>query len=913
MTGYMELGDIIKEYAGKEITEKELREIESDDTLRFYIKIGFLNRNANGRCFFVTPDLNMGRELISHAFSVFKLFSQDVLNDDYVAAYKDLVENMKNQLTHNYDMHLRIYFTLLKKILGTDFDFSMIDDLYVFAEDARDKSYFAYFIDFYQNLWKDDLYAAMHALERFKDEEFKAKGKNSSSVQLFYKLINKAISFGKKSEKALESPNYYYDFKRAVADKDYDSALYHMDLNLQNCPRNLKDNSRKIKGILEAIRDAKKGVLLSEKELDYSSMNSPFDILNAALASNDYLVAYRNIGKCTYKNSSETLGVIRELLHSLIDIDKKNKKRAVAASKNGSDQNTLKEEMETIDTSSLQREDEKNNDKDLMSEVSATKIKELVLDERLSDVVDLLRERAAVRELSRFEYFVLQLAYAFFNVRKYGTDNISHYYVHNETDFFGRFYEAMKCHDFREAKRCIDNILELDRRNIKPIDNYDEIELYSIILDKILQLIEVEKHKEEYLVRIKEINGEVKKVIFDKSSYGSALLDSDDINKLEELLNEKLEILQAIDGKCTVEENMLNIIEMIHLCENHMIDATYFEMIDSQDKDDVNKLKVSLEYGDYVSAYELLNKRYWKVFASEFRSIDIRLYKALLTYMMNLFKHDVSLVVLDENKEDKLDIVDKLREVVRLYKNKKDALAALNYFLDHDFSLVNSQLQIDIAANLALLSSFQKSKALEIYEKFRTANNNADLKTARLELDEYKQYISGTSLDRDVTHHLRRMEIKEKDMATDDYLLKQELYQKAKDCLLARDYDEALTTINKYIELDNDINYKGYQLRAMIYEKKNMRDLAIQDYLKALDISKEPTVLYRLARLYQNDGEFEKALNYMLDYESIRPGFAPEASRVISVLYGALGDKTKSNEYLKKYNRVKKLRYKRRK
>ena len=156
MTGYMELGDIIKEYAGKEITEKELREIESDDTLRFYIKIGFLNRNANGRCFFVTPDLNMGRELISHAFSVFKLFSQDVLNDDYVAAYKDLVENMKNQLTHNYDMHLRIYFTLLKKILGTDFDFSMIDDLYVFAEDARDKSYFAYFIDFYQNLWKND-------------------------------------------------------------------------------------------------------------------------------------------------------------------------------------------------------------------------------------------------------------------------------------------------------------------------------------------------------------------------------------------------------------------------------------------------------------------------------------------------------------------------------------------------------------------------------------------------------------------------------------------------------------------------------------------------------------------------------------------------------------------------------------
>ena len=147
-----------------------------------------------------------------------------------------------------------------------------------------------------------------------------------------------------------------------------------------------------------------------------------------------------------------------------------------------------------------------------------------------------------------------------------------------------------------------------------------------------------------------------------------------------------------------------------------MIDATYFEMIDSQDKDDVNKLKVSLEYGDYVSAYELLNKRYWKVFASEFRSIDIRLYKALLTYMMNLFKHDVSLVVLDENKEDKLDIVDKLREVVRLYKNKKDALAALNYFLDHDFSLVNSQLQVDIAANLALLSSFQKSKALEIYE-----------------------------------------------------------------------------------------------------------------------------------------------------------------------------------------------------
>lgn len=913
MTKYMELGDIIKEYVGKEITEKELREIAADDTLRFYIKIGFLNKNANDRYFFVNPDFTMRRELISYAFSAFKIFSQDVLNDDYIKAYKDLVENMKGQLTHNYDMHLRIYFTLLSKILGAGFDFGMIDDLYVFAEDDRDKSYFAYFIDFYHNLWKDDLYTAMHSLEKFKDEEFKFKGKNSISVQLFYKLMNKALSHDKKDNTTQKTVNYYSAFKRAILDKDYDSALYYMDLNLQNCPRKMKDNSRKIKGILEAIRDAKKGVLLSEKEIDYCSMSDPFDILNAALASNDYLVAYRNIGKCTYKNSSETLGVIKNLLHTLIEIDKTNKKNATLAAKMTSEQNTLKDEEKIVDTSSLKIEDKEFVDDDLMSEVSATKIKELVFSERISDIIDLLRKRSKVRELSRFEYFILQLAYAFFNTRKYGTNNISHYYVHNETDFFGRFYEAMRCHDFREAKRCIDNILELDRRNIKSVDNYDEIELYSIILDKILQLMEVEKHKEEYLARIKALDGEVRKLILDRTSFGESLLASEDIDKLEELLTEKLEYLRAIGGKCTAEENMLNIIETIRLCENHLLDATYFETIDSQSKDDVTKLQASLEFGDYVSAYELLKKRYWKVFASEFRSIDIRLYKALLAYMINLFKHDVSTVPLAENKEENLEIVDKLREVIRLYKNKKDAQAAFDYFLDNDFSEVNSQLQIDIAANLALLSSFQKSKASEIYEKFKTANNDDNFKIARLELEEYKRYISGTSLDRDVTHHLRRMEIKEKDMATDNYLLKQELYHKAKDCLLAHDYAEALTTINKYIELDKDINYKGYQLRAMIYEKKNMKDLAIQDYLKALDISKEPTVLYRLSRLYQNNGEFEKALEYMLAYERVRPEFAPESSRVISVLYGALGDKVKSREYLMKHNRVKIMRYKGRK
>ncbi len=80
----------------------------------------------------------------------FQEFAHFVLKKDFKSAYETLLVNMENQVTHEYDNHLRLYFILLAKILGYDDKLEKIkysEQLLVFCDSLRnEKSYYSHFL-----------------------------------------------------------------------------------------------------------------------------------------------------------------------------------------------------------------------------------------------------------------------------------------------------------------------------------------------------------------------------------------------------------------------------------------------------------------------------------------------------------------------------------------------------------------------------------------------------------------------------------------------------------------------------------------------------------------------------------------------------------------------------------------------
>ena len=105
----------------------------------------------------------------------------------------------------------------------------------------------------------------------------------------------------------------------------------------------------------------------------------------------------------------------------------------------------------------------------------------------------------------------------------------------------------------------------------------------------------------------------------------------------------------------------------------------------------------------------------------------------------------------------------------------------------------------------------------------------------------------------------------------------QSLFALAQLQMMDEKYDVALTTIQKYFVLAQEIKPAVYVFRASIFSEKGKKDLALKDVLKAIDMIKAPEkpkenwLVFAVSLLYSKD-RFKEASEYLYKLVEINTG-----------------------------------------
>ncbi len=197
------------------------------------------------------------------------------------------------------------------------------------------------------------------------------------------------------------------------------------------------------------------------------------------------------------------------------------------------------------------------------------------------------------------------------------------------------------------------------------------------------------------------------------------------------------------------------------------------------------------------------------------------------------------------------------------------------------------------------------------YSKIDKGSHN--IKVDKPGYSEYSEKItvkSGQTVT--INPNLKRINDTPKELTADNYLTR------SKDAFAAGNYDDALSDINKALELD-PASINAYQLRANIYKKTGENDKVAADYLrlgemyrfkknydKAIDafgsaLNYEPkniSALVGRGGSYMEQGNFKSGLN---DYENAirtNDNFYP-AQYGMGVCYFKMGEYKRAEKYLK--------------
>lgn len=237
--------------------------------------------------------------VLNHNQDLFRQFMADIYSSNYEEAYNDLVNCYNAQITHDYDDHTRMYFMLLEEILGSDYHFKKLDNIYYF-ELKYNNTYFDYFIKAKEAIYDKQYNKAIKYLIKYMNEEAKHKGKTTSSSKLLFALLKEidARQIEKRQKEKIIAKNNripqdeYNKFMNALQSKNFIEAkkkledfitfkddynrtyIFRIYLKLIDCIINLSN-----KGSLEP------------KQIDYSNCSTPYDILMSSIMQEDFLTS----------------------------------------------------------------------------------------------------------------------------------------------------------------------------------------------------------------------------------------------------------------------------------------------------------------------------------------------------------------------------------------------------------------------------------------------------------------------------------------------------------------------------------------------------------------------------------------------------------------------------------------------
>ncbi len=525
-------------------------------------------------------------------------------------------------------------------------------------------------------------------------------------------------------------------------------------------------------------------------------------------------------------------------------------------------------------------------------------------------------------ETSRLYFNARRLITQYFHIVNGTFKEVEQTPIDYSQDCFKLFFAALNNRDYQFA-------LELTNECIECTNDPKEMQLFKLILEDIVKELDKKQAIKEGKIKIEEINKELQAL-----SLKHEFADSD-VRTCYKLLRQKMEIAEECKLRFDKDLLVFGASEAAMMALNKALNNYYFadasntEVADEFVSASINLTSQrpeeiffeSLKYGDYLTAEKFLSNTNWDVLREKMTGSNLRLLKNLFLYMHehmsivseqeNVPSTSVSQEQIEKAEKNAYDLLDEegkkayhqiefLEKLHSLVKHQKytDALGML---FDTDIPLAEDKGLIDILAGILLAKEWVKEESHSLFDKFAMAERKHDIDQAYSNLREYSSYLSSKSIDRDITYHYKRLRILEKDLKQPNFEEKEAIYSQAVETFFNRkEYNnlkKAIELLNQYIAMDNDLNYKGYALRARAYELLKEDELAKADYQKALSISDDPRCLYSLGRYAFAEGDYEKSVRYLESYQAIRPFKSENVSQMLATCYNSIGEKEKALPY----------------
>lgn len=514
-------------------------------------------------------------------------------------------------------------------------------------------------------------------------------------------------------------------------------------------------------------------------------------------------------------------------------------------------------------------------------------------------------------------------------------------------DCFKVFFASLNNRDYDLASEVVDECIDRAREK-------GEMQLFKLILEDIVKeqnkIIEEKLAKEEEKRKIADGNRQIEEI--NKKLYALSNkheFDDHDVKECHKLLDKKVDISVSIKAKHNKDLLVLGASEAAMLALINGLNDSFFADAKGTDIDD-EEIKVCIETnsnkpadlfydalknGDYLSAEKILSSNQWDIFRDKINGTNLRLLKNLFLYMKehmsfvkeenledNLLRQKVSQEELmqtekeaykllseeDKNTYNKIDLLKKVYSLIK-HQNYQEALGMI---IDSDVHIGEDEFFTDLLGEILLAKEGIKEESHYLFDEFNKALDEHDIKAATTNLTAYSGYLTSKSINRDITYHRKRIDILEKDLKTPNFEEKEKLYSKALEMFYNKrefnNLQKAIELLDQYISLDNDINNKGYVLRARAYEKLKKEKEAKADYKKALTIAPDPISFFSLGKYAYEVGDYERAINYLEKFHAIRPFKSTDASRMLATSYNSIGQKEKSvpfNRHLEHMSYVK--------
>ncbi len=513
-------------------------------------------------------------------------------------------------------------------------------------------------------------------------------------------------------------------------------------------------------------------------------------------------------------------------------------------------------------------------------------------------------------------------------------------------DCFKIFFAAINNRDYFSAFEYVDECIERAREP-------EEMHLFKLILEDICGEINRQEEERENKERVKRRIEKIDNRLFELSNKQE--FSDDDTYECQSLLQEKSDIYYENGMRFDKDVLLLGVADAAKKALDNGLNDYYFarvlndKKIVEVDYDEVcysigtNSSKVgdifydALRCGDVLTVEDIITNENWDNFRDKMNNTNLRLIKKLVVCMRdhmplmreedeekeNIIKQHVPQELIDRtdnlayellNDEEKkaYEKAALLRKLAPLIKRQKYA-EALAEILESDVPLIDEETCVktndgekntsllEIAADIVAAKEAVKIESHRLFDEFNVAMEGKNIDEARKKLIEYSGFIVSKSIDRDLANHRRRIDILEKDLKQDNYEAKERIYEEALAMYYKKGqynhYQKAIGILNRYIELDNGINCKGYLLRARAYHKIKQFKEAKQDYEMTLQISPEPIAYRALGTFAYEEGDYERAIGYLEKFQAIRPFKDEDVSRMLATCYNSTGKEEKAIPY----------------